>query len=76
MIKFAVNGITSFSVVPLRIGMLIGVITSLAAFGEIIDAGKVKSMAETGECQFHSNYTSIVAEIGTYFALYLRRKLD
>ena len=26
----------------------------MAGFGEIIDAGKVKSMAEIGECQFHS----------------------
>ncbi|MCK5508968.1 MAG: glycosyltransferase family 2 protein [Desulfobacterales bacterium] len=36
MIKFALTGITSFSVIPLRIGIFIGIITSLASFVEII----------------------------------------
>lgn len=38
MIKFALAGISSFSLVPLRIGIFVGVITSLASFGEIIYA--------------------------------------
>lgn len=47
MIKFAVTGITSFSVVPLRIGIFIGLITSLAAFGEIIYAIYAKLILKT-----------------------------
>jgi dolichol-phosphate mannosyltransferase len=47
MIKFAVTGITSFSVVPLKIGIFIGVITSLAAFGEIIYALYAKLILKT-----------------------------
>jgi polyisoprenyl-phosphate glycosyltransferase len=38
MIKFAISGITSFSVIPLRIGILIGIITSFIAFGFIVYA--------------------------------------
>jgi dolichol-phosphate mannosyltransferase len=42
MILFALDGITSFSVVPLRIGILIGVLTSLLAFGELTYALAMK----------------------------------
>jgi len=35
MFLFALDGVTSFSVVPLRIGVLIGALTSLLAFGEL-----------------------------------------
>ena len=35
MLKFTYTGITSFSVVPLRIGVFVGIITSLIAFGEL-----------------------------------------
>lgn len=38
MLKFALNGITSFSIVPLRLGIIIGIITSLIAFGQMIQA--------------------------------------
>ena len=47
MIKFALTGITSFSVIPLRIGIFIGVITSLASFGEIIYAIYAKLILKT-----------------------------
>ncbi len=47
MIKFAMTGITSFSVVPLRIGIFIGVITSLASFVEIIYVIYAKLIAKT-----------------------------
>jgi polyisoprenyl-phosphate glycosyltransferase len=33
MIRFAVEGITSFSIIPLRIAIVIGIVTSLFAFG-------------------------------------------
>ena len=35
MIKFAFSGITSFSIIPLRISIFIGAITALIAFGEL-----------------------------------------
>jgi polyisoprenyl-phosphate glycosyltransferase len=38
MLRFAVSGITSFSVVPLRIGILLGFITSIVAFSFIVYA--------------------------------------
>jgi len=38
MIRFAVTGVTSFSVIPLRVGIVIGIFTSLIAFAEIVYA--------------------------------------
>jgi len=38
MALFALDGVTSFSVVPLRIGILVGGLTSMLAFGELIYA--------------------------------------
>ncbi len=35
MVLFALDGVTSFSVIPLRIGVFIGGLTSLLAFGEL-----------------------------------------
>ncbi len=37
MVKFATAGVTSFSVIPLRIGILIGLITSLVAFSLMLN---------------------------------------
>jgi len=42
MIKFTWTGITSFSIVPLRLGILVGIITSMIAFGEMIYALVIK----------------------------------
>jgi dolichol-phosphate mannosyltransferase len=47
MFKFAWTGITSFSVVPLKIGILIGILTSLVSFGEIIYAIYAKFVLKT-----------------------------
>jgi dolichol-phosphate mannosyltransferase len=47
MVKFAWMGITSFSVVPLRIGILLGVLTSLVAFGELTYAVYAKLFTTT-----------------------------
>lgn len=38
MLKFSLDGITSFSVVPLRIGIAVGILTSLIAFWQMADA--------------------------------------
>lgn len=38
MLKFAFAGVTSFSLIPLRIGIIIGVLTSLIAFTQMIYA--------------------------------------
>jgi dolichol-phosphate mannosyltransferase len=38
MILFALDGVTSFSVTPLRIGVVVGLATSLLAFGELVYA--------------------------------------
>jgi dolichol-phosphate mannosyltransferase len=35
MMRFAKGGITSFSMIPLRISLIIGVVTALGAFGEL-----------------------------------------
>jgi len=42
MLKFAWTGITSFSIIPLRIGIIIGLITSLFAFYQLLEALYVK----------------------------------
>lgn len=47
MLSLAWNGISSFSIVPLRFGILIGIITSIAAFGEIIYAIYMKLFTAT-----------------------------
>jgi glycosyltransferase involved in cell wall biosynthesis len=47
MLKLAWAGITSFSVVPLRISIVIGVLTSGLAFGEVVYAIYAKLFTET-----------------------------
>ncbi|MEN8205535.1 MAG: glycosyltransferase family 2 protein [Pseudomonadota bacterium] len=47
MIKLAWTGITSFSVVPLRIGIFIGILTSLIAFTEMLYAIYAKLFTDT-----------------------------
>jgi dolichol-phosphate mannosyltransferase len=42
MLLFAIDGVTSFSVIPLRVGILVGVFTSVLAFGELSYAVIVK----------------------------------
>jgi dolichol-phosphate mannosyltransferase len=42
MINLAWTGITSFSIVPLRIGIFIGIFTSLISFGELVYAVFIK----------------------------------
>jgi dolichol-phosphate mannosyltransferase len=47
MVKFAFDGITSFSLIPLRISIYIGVITSLVAFGEMSYAILIRIFTDT-----------------------------
>jgi len=47
MLQFAWNGVTSFSVVPLRLGVLLGFLTSIVAFGELIYAIYMKATGRT-----------------------------
>ncbi len=47
MIKLAWSGITSFSIVPLRVSIVIGVLTSLLAFAEVIYAVYAKMFTDT-----------------------------
>jgi dolichol-phosphate mannosyltransferase len=47
MFRFAWDGITSFSVVPLKVAILIGILTSLISFGEIIYAVYAKFVIKT-----------------------------
>lgn len=47
MCQFAWKGITSFSIVPLRIGILIGVLTSLFAFYQLLETLYLKLFTDT-----------------------------
>ena len=47
MLKLAWTGITSFSIVPLRVSIVIGVITSLLAFAEMLYAIYAKLFTDT-----------------------------
>jgi dolichol-phosphate mannosyltransferase len=47
MLQFAWKGITSFSIVPLRIGILIGILTSLFAFYQLIESVYLKLFTDT-----------------------------
>lgn len=38
MLRFAWMGITSFSIIPLRLGIILGLLTSMGAFYQLIDA--------------------------------------
>ena len=47
MIRLAWNGITSFSIVPLRLGIFIGILTSFIAFMEIIYAVLIRLFTDS-----------------------------
>jgi len=47
MLQFAWKGITSFSIVPLRLGILIGILTSLFAFYQLIESLYLKLFTDT-----------------------------
>ncbi len=69
MIKLAWNGITSFSIVPLRLGIFLGFVTSLIAFAEIIYAIAVKIFTDTAVPGWASAISIISFLFGVLFIL-------
>jgi len=47
MLKFGLDGISSFSIVPLRLGIILGIITSIFAFIELVYVVSVRLFSET-----------------------------
>ena len=69
MIRLAASGITSFSVVPLRIGVLLGVITSLLAFAELAFAVYAKLVLGTTVPGWASAVSVVAFLFGILFIL-------
>lgn len=69
MIKLAWNGITSFSIVPLRLGIFLGFVTSLIAFAEIIYAIAVKIFTDTAVPGWASAISILSFLFGVMFIL-------
>ena len=69
MIKLAWNGITSFSIVPLRLGIFLGFITSIIAFAEIIYAIAIKIFTDTAVPGWASAISILSFLFGVMFIL-------
>ena len=69
MLKFSLDGITSFSVVPLRIGIAIGVITSLIAFWQMAYAIYAKVMLGVTVAGWATTITVMSFMFGVLFIL-------
>ena len=69
MFRLAWNGITSFSIVPLRLGIFLGFITSLIAFAEIIYAVTVKIFTDSAVPGWASAVSIISFLFGVLFIL-------
>jgi len=69
MIKLAWNGITSFSIVPLRLAVILGIITSFIAFAEIIYAIAVKIFTNTAVPGWASAISILSFLFGVLFIL-------
>jgi len=69
MLKLAWNGITSFSIVPLRLGIFLGLITSLIAFAEIIYAIGVKIFTDSAVPGWASAVSVLSFLFGVLFIL-------
>jgi dolichol-phosphate mannosyltransferase len=69
MVRLAWNGITSFSIVPLRLAIFLGVITSLIAFAEIIYAISVKIFTDSAVPGWASAISVISFLFGMLFIL-------
>jgi len=69
MIRLAWNGITSFSIVPLRLAIFLGVITSVIAFAEIIYAISVKIFTDSAVPGWASAISAISFLFGVLFIL-------
>lgn len=69
MINLAWTGVTSFSIVPLRIGIFLGVLTSLAAFGELTYAVYSKLFTQTAVPGWASAVSILSILFGILFIL-------
>jgi len=69
MLQLAWNGITSFSIVPLRLAILLGIITSFIAFAEIVYAISVKIFTDTAVPGWASAISVISFLFGVLFIL-------
>lgn len=69
MIRLAWNGITSFSIVPLRLGIFLGLITSIIAFAEIIYAVFVKIFTDSAVPGWASAVSVLSFLFGVLFIL-------
>ena len=69
MIRLAWNGITSFSIIPLRLGILLGIVTSVIAFAEIIYATAVKIFTDTAVPGWASAVSILSFLFGVLFIL-------
>lgn len=69
MTRLAWNGITSFSIVPLRLGIFLGFVTSLIAFAEIIYAIAVKVFTDSAVPGWASAISILSFLFGVLFIL-------
>lgn len=69
MIRFAWTGITSFSVIPLRIGIYIGILTSVLAFGEMAYAIIMRLFTDTAVPGWASGVAVVSFLFGILFIL-------
>jgi len=69
MIKFAWTGITSFSIVPLRVSIVIGVFTSAFAFYQLIEVFYVKLFTDNAVPGWASSVGMISLMFGILFIL-------
>ncbi len=69
MVKFAWRGITSFSIIPLRIGILIGILTSIFAFYQLAETIYVKLFTDHAVPGWASTVGVITLLFGVLFIL-------
>jgi polyisoprenyl-phosphate glycosyltransferase len=69
MLRFAWTGITSFSIVPLRLATGLGLLTSLFAFCELVDAVYVKMFTSRAVPGWTSLYVLVSLLFGILFIL-------
>jgi dolichol-phosphate mannosyltransferase len=69
MVKLAWNGISSFSIVPLRLGIFIGILTSLIAFAEIVYAVLIKIFTDSAVPGWASAISILSFLFGVLFIL-------
>jgi glycosyltransferase involved in cell wall biosynthesis len=69
MLRFAWTGITSFSIVPLRLATVVGLLTSLFAFYQLLDAVYVKLFTREAVPGWTSLYVLMSLLFGILFIL-------